>query len=71
MQLSVDRIENGNAVLIGRDDGTVRLTLPATGLPAGTREGDILTLVLERNEEATRLAKERSASLIEKLRKKT
>lgn len=68
---SIDRIEDGIAVLIMRDDPAVCLAVPAALLPPGSKEGDILTMSLERDEEATAAARERSGSLIEKLRHKT
>lgn len=68
MQVSVDRIESGIAILIGREDETVRISIPAKSLPAGCREGDILTLALERDEVATAEAKARIAAKIEKLK---
>jgi hypothetical protein len=67
MKAVVDRIEGTLAVLISCEDESVRLNLPATLLPPGTREGDIVTLSLERDEEATRAAKERVSGLIKKL----
>ncbi|PKL65162.1 MAG: DUF3006 domain-containing protein [Methanomicrobiales archaeon HGW-Methanomicrobiales-3] len=68
MQVTVDRIEGGIAILIGREDETVRITIPAGNLPKGCREGDILTLALERDEVATAEARSRIAAKIEKLR---
>jgi hypothetical protein len=69
MNLSIDRIEEGVAVLIGRGDESMRLTIPATLLPPGSREGDILTFTLERDPAATGSAKKRTAEMIEKLKK--
>jgi len=69
MQVSIDRIEEGIAVLIGRDDDCVRVTIPGSLLPAGCTEGDILSLTLERDPEATAAAGERVAKRIAKLRK--
>jgi hypothetical protein len=68
MQVSIDRIESGIAVLIGRDDETVRVTLPAASLPDGCAEGDILTLTMERDPGATADARARVAGRIGKLR---
>ncbi|HII99865.1 MAG TPA: DUF3006 domain-containing protein [Methanoregula sp.] len=68
MQVSVDRIESGIAILIGREDETVRISIPAGSLPAGCREGDILTLALERDEVATAEARARVFKRIGKLR---
>lgn len=63
-------MEGDLAVLILEGEGNHRFTLPATHLPPGTREGDVLTLTLDSDEEATRSARERSAALIAKLRQK-
>jgi len=68
MQVTVDRIESGMAILIGREDETLRISIPAKSLPEGCREGDILTLALERDEVATAEVRERVAAKIEKLR---
>jgi len=64
MRAMVDRIEGTLAVLISCDDELVRLNLPVSLLPPGTREGDIVTLSIGRDEEATRAAKERVAGLV-------
>jgi hypothetical protein len=70
MKVAIDRIESGIAVLISRDDPQIRFTVPVSVLPPGCKEGDILTLSLERDETATTAAKERVTSLIDKLKKK-
>ena len=54
-QLSLDRFEGKNksiAVLL-TDDGE-SINLPRSLLPPGARAGDVLTLTLERDAEATR-----------------
>lgn len=70
MHLTIDRIESGLAVLIGRDDGSVRLDLPLSLLPDGSREGDVLVLRLERDEAATAETRKRVSLLLDKLKKK-
>lgn len=67
MKAMVDRIEGTLAVLISCEDESVRLNLPAALLPPGTRDGDILTLSIGRDEEATRAAKDRVTGLVGKL----
>jgi len=67
MKAMIDRIEGTIAVLISCEDEAVRLNLPAALLPPGTREGDIITLSIERDAEATRAAKERVSGLIGRL----
>ncbi len=70
MRVTIDRIEEGVAVLILDNEPCSRFTLPASRLPPGSLEGDLLTLTLERDEEETRAAKDRSASLIATLRQR-
>jgi hypothetical protein len=69
MKATVDRIEGGIAVLIDREDDTRHISIPVPLLPPGSREGDVITLTLERDEEATAVAKARVSGLVEKLRK--
>ena len=70
MRVTIDRIEEGVAVLLLDDEPASRFTLPLSRLPSGSREGDVLTLLLERDEEETCAAKDRSASLIATLRER-
>jgi hypothetical protein len=70
MKATIDRIEGKVAVLISCSDESMHLTLPASILPAGSREGDIVTLTLERDEELTEQERERVSLLIERMRKK-
>jgi hypothetical protein len=70
MNLTIDRIEEGIAVLIGRDDETVRMTIPVSRLPPGSQEGDILSLAFTRDTSATSVARERARGLIEKMRER-
>jgi hypothetical protein len=67
MKAMIDRIDEGIAVLIPRDDETLRLMLPVSVLPPDCREGDIVTISIGRDDGATREAKDRSASLIDRL----
>ena len=69
MKLSIDRIEEGIAVLVTREDPPGRIRIPVSLLPSGCREGDVLTLTLEVDRVDTAATKERVAGLIEKLRK--
>lgn len=70
MKATIDRIEEGIAVLICVKDEPVRMTVPVSLLPPGAKEGDILTLAIDHDNGATALSKERVNSLIEKLKKK-
>ena len=69
MKATIDRIEGTVAVLISREDESVRINVPVSLLPSGSRQGDILTIGIERDREATEAAQERVSGLIEKLKK--
>ena len=69
MKATIDRIESGIAVLVSREDVNVRIQLPVSVLPAGSREGDILSILLERDDVATAEAKAETASLIGRLKR--
>jgi hypothetical protein len=68
MYLTIDRIESGIAVLIGREDESMRLEVPLPLLPEGSREGDVLMLSLTRSESEARSAKDRVSALQERLK---
>jgi hypothetical protein len=68
MRATIDRIESPFAVLITQEDESVRFTLPLSLLPAGSREGDIVVIGIERDIEATIAARERVSGRIEKLK---
>jgi hypothetical protein len=70
MKGTIDRIEGSVAVLISREDESVRVNVPVSLLPPGCREGDILTIRIERDIQATAAARERVSGLIEKLKTK-
>jgi hypothetical protein len=70
MKATIDRIEGTVAVLIPREDESVRVNIPVSLLPPGCREGDILTIRIERDRAATEVAQERVSGLIEKLKKR-
>nr|WP_321353260.1 DUF3006 domain-containing protein [uncultured Methanoregula sp.] len=70
MKAAVDRIEGPVAVLIACEGEPARISVPVSLLPPGTREGDVVTLTLERDEAATKAAKETVSGLIEKLKKR-
>jgi len=70
MKVTIDRIEGTVAVLISREDESVRVNIPVSLLPAGCREGDILTIRIDRDLQATEAAYERVSDLIEKLKKR-
>jgi hypothetical protein len=70
MKVTIDRIEGTVAVLISRADESVRVNVPLSLLPPSSREGDILTIRIERDMQATEAAQERVSGLIEKLKKR-
>jgi hypothetical protein len=66
---SIDRVEEGVAVLIS-GDGSARFTIPCSLLPAGAREGDVLEFSIRRDVAATEEARRRVAERIERLRRR-
>ena len=70
MKVCIDRIEGTIAVLIAMDDESLQLSVPLKLLPPGCREGEILLIAIERDFNATRVAKERANNLIERLKKR-
>jgi len=68
MRATIDRIEGTLAVLISREDESVRINLPVSLLPPGCREGDIVLITIERDTEATMAAKDRVSDRIDKLK---
>ena len=70
MQVFFDRVEGTIAVLIVRDDESLRLNIPVSLLPSGCREGDILAIDIERDPEATEAVKKCIANRIERLKNK-
>ena len=69
MKAAVDRIDEGIAVLIDREDDSSRFRVPVSDLPPGTKEGDILTITFERDAAAAAAVKKKVSGLIEKLQK--
>lgn len=67
-RVSLDRVEEGLAVLLLRKDESVCFTFPIALLPEGVREGDILEVAIHRDVSATAEARRRVAERIERLR---
>lgn len=68
-RLSLDRFEGKGksiAVLLTDDDETINL--PRSLLPADARPGDVLTLSLQRDDEATRALAEETRRIQQELR---
>ena len=70
MKATIDRIEEGIAVLISTEEEPVRMTVPVSLLPPGAKEGDIVSIAIDRDEGATAASKNRVSSMIEKLKKR-
>jgi hypothetical protein len=67
---TLDRIEEGIAILLVRDDEKIKINIPLFLLPEGSKEGDILDINIARDVHETEAAKERVSSLLEKLKSK-
>jgi hypothetical protein len=67
---TTDRIEGCTAVLLVRDEESVRIKIPLFLLPAESKEGDILDITIARDVQETEDSKERVSNLLEKLRAK-
>jgi Protein of unknown function (DUF3006) len=69
-KVTLDRIEEGIAVLLVRDEEKVKINIPMALLPSGYKEGDILDITINKDVQETDAAKERVSSLLEKLKNK-
>jgi hypothetical protein len=69
-KVTLDRIEEDIAVLLVRDEEKIKINVPLTLLPVGSKEGDILDIAITRDVQETEAAKERVTSLLEKLKNK-
>ncbi len=67
IRVTVDRVEGGTAVLLVRESETDAILWPVRALPEGVREGMILKIRVEPDEEATAAAKQRVENLLKKL----
>ena len=70
MKVTIDRFEDGYAVLLIRGEEQVHIDFPEEYLPEGCKEGDILDIEISRDVAGTEEARERVSDLIEKLKKK-
>jgi len=70
MKAVIDRIEGDLAVILMGDDGRIRVNMPMILLPEGCRESDVLDIAIKKLKNATEDAKDRTKSLMEKLKKK-
>lgn len=69
-KVTLDRIEEGTAVLLIRDDETVKINIPLFLLPECSKEGDVLDITITKDVQETADAKKRVSSLLEKLKSK-
>ncbi len=71
MKATIDRIEDGWAVLILEEGEGIEVELPRCMLPCGSGEGDVVDICITKDEEATREATERVSGLLDRLQKKS
>ncbi|WP_292367568.1 DUF3006 domain-containing protein [Methanoregula sp. UBA64] len=64
MKAVIERIGDPTAVLVLPDRDFLRFNIPSVLLPEGCSEGDIITVSLAPDHEATREAQDRVARLI-------
>ena len=69
-KVTLDRIEDCTAVLLLRDDESIKIDVPLFLLPRESKEGDILNVSIEGDVQETEAAKERVSALLEKLKNK-
>jgi hypothetical protein len=70
MKVTIDRFEDGYAVLLVRGEEDTHIDFPVELLPEGCREGDILDIEISRDVESTEETRKQVSDLIEKLKKK-
>jgi Protein of unknown function (DUF3006) len=70
MKATVDRFEGDVAVLLLRNDESIKFDMPLALLPEGVREGDILDILITIDEKATDESIARVSSLMERLKRK-
>jgi hypothetical protein len=70
MKATFDRFEGDVAVLLVRDDESIKLNMPIALLPEGVREGDILDIAITIDKKAAEDSKARLASLMKGLKRK-
>jgi hypothetical protein len=69
-KFTLDRIEGSTAVLLLRDEESVKINIPLFFLPPESKEGDLLKLSIDRDVQETEAAKERVSALLETLKNK-
>jgi S-adenosylmethionine synthetase len=71
MKVTLDRIEGDIAVLLIRNDESIKLNVPMAFLPESCKEEDILDITITRDDKATKEAESRVSGLIQKLKNKS
>ena len=69
-KVTLDRIEGSTALLLLRDEESIKIDIPLFLLPPESREGDILDISIARDVQETEAAKERVSALLDKLKNK-
>lgn len=70
LKFTVDRIEEGYAVLLLRNEESTIVNWPLKAIPFSISEGDVLIFKIEKDEEEKDAARERVKSLLQKLQEK-
>jgi hypothetical protein len=70
MKVTIDRYENGFAVLLCRENESVKIDFPAQCLPEGCKEGDILDITICKDAATTDDARKRITDKLQKLKNK-
>jgi len=69
-KVTLDRIEGSTAVMLLRDEESIKINIPLFLLPPESKEGDILDISIARDVQETEAAKERVSALLDKLKNK-
>ena len=68
MKMTIDRIDGNIAVLMSREDESLRITVPILLLPLGSREGDIISMTLDADPAETKSARDRITGIVNRMR---
>jgi hypothetical protein len=69
-KVTLDRIERSTAVVLLRDEESIKIDIPLFLLPPESKEGDILNISIVRDIQETEASKERVSTLLDKLKNK-
>jgi len=70
VRATIDRIEDGKAFLILHNGSHKPVVFPSVLLPEGCREGDIVTITLERDPVGTQQEYDRIQEQVDRLKKR-